>query len=406
MNRYLLATLMVVTGCGGSPPMPPVVRDSAGVTIVENFGPTWGDNEGWSLSETPTLSIGDEARGEDYMFERVVGALRLHDGTIVVANSGTQTLRWYDESGSLRQTVGGSGRDGVMFSSLDWLARFGDEAILAHDAMNLRTSIFASDGTLLKSSSLIMTFQAPPGAVRGVFADSSLLVVRGARHWIRAMQGQPNAPQGLRRGPMLAFRYSSDDGNFLNGMGTYDGSEQIFRTGRTQIVHVTARPFGRNAVLTTAGNNLYIGTQDEYEISVVNNLDSLTTLIRLNRENEPVTQDHIDRYKNARLVNVHSRERAAREARLDSLPFPEAMPAYSTILVDADGNLWVADNQPFGIEQPVWTVFAPAFRMLGTVETPLRFTIFDIGSDYVLGRWQEPDGTESIRVYALEKLQP
>jgi hypothetical protein len=186
-------------------------------------------------------------------------------------------------------------------------------------------------------------------------------------------------------------------------LGTYLGSEQIFRTGRTQIVHVTARPFGRNAVLTTAGNNLYAGNQDVYEIRVINNLDSLTTLVRLDRENAPVTQEHIDRYKNARLANVHARDRAAREARLDSLPFPETMPAYSTILVDTEGNLWVADHQPFGNEQPVWTVFDSTYRMLGTVETPVRLTIFDIGSDYVLGRWRESNGAESIRVYSLEK---
>ena len=406
MKRYLLAIVIVATGCGGAPPLPPVVRDSSGITIVENFGPTWRDNEGWTLSEVPTVSIGDSTAGENYMFDRVVGALRLPDGTIVVANRGTQELRWYERSGSFRPSVGRSGSGGVTFSGLDWLGRYGDESIIAYDAMNLRVSVFAADGTVLNTSSLIMTFQAPPGEVRGVFADSSLLVVRGARHWIRAMQGQPNAPQGLRRGPTMAFRYSSENGDFMNPLGIYSGSEQIFRTGRTQIVHVTPRPFGRNAVLTAAGDDLYVGTQDEYEIKVLNNLESQTAIIRLERENAPVTQDHIDRYKNARLVNVHSRERAAREARLDSLPFPETMPAYSKILVDTEGNLWVADHQPFGNEQPVWTVFDPTYRMLGTVETPLHFTIFDIGSDYVLGRWRESDGAESIRAYALNKTQP
>jgi hypothetical protein len=106
------------------------------------------------------------------------------------------------------------------------------------------------------------------------------------------------------------------------------------------------------------------------------------------------------------MANVHARERADREAQLDSLPYPEAMPAYSNILVDTEGNLWVADDRPFGVEQPVWNVFDPSHRLLGAVETPLRLTVFDIGSDYVLGHWREPSGAESIRVYALEKPQP
>ena len=337
------------------------------------------------------------------MFDRIIGGLRLSDGTILVANNGSQELRWYDGSGSFVRSVGRNGEGGARFSSLAWLGRFGEESVIAYDAMNLRTTIFAPDGTVEHSSSLIMTFQAPPGAVEGAFADSSLLVVRGARHWIRAMQGQPNAPQGLRRGPTLAFRYSSDDGSFLNGLGSYNGSEQIFRTGRTQIVHVNARPFGRNAVITTYGNDLYVGTQDEYEIKIFSNLDTLKAVVRLDRENAPVTEEILDAYKNARLTNVHSRERASRQAQLDSLPFPETMPAYSDILVDTEGNLWVADHKPFGGEQPVWNVFDPSHRLLGAVETPVRLTIFDIGPDYVMGRWQEADGTESVRVYGLEK---
>jgi len=403
MKRYLLAGLIGLIGCGGSPSLPPVVRDSSGVTIVENFGPSWGGSDAWTVSELPTLDIGDSTRGEQYTFDRIVGALRYPGGAIVVANAGTQELRWYDAGGSFQQSVGGAGTGGVTFTSLAWLGRFGDASVLAYDGMNLRTTVFATDGTLEHSSSLIMTFQAPPGAVGGVFADSTLLVVRGARHWIRAMQGQPNPPQGLRRGPTLAFRYSWEDGSFMNGLGSYSGSEQIFRTGRTQIVHVNARPFGKNSVLTAAGNNLYVGTQDSYEIRVLNNLDTLKALVRLQRDNAPVTQSHIDRYKNARLANVHSRERAAREAQLDSLPWPETMPAYSSILVDTDGNIWVADHRPFGVEQPVWNVFDSSYHMLGSVETPPQLTIFDVGPDYILGRWRESNGSELIRVYGLEK---
>jgi hypothetical protein len=403
MKRFLVATVIVATGCGGAPSLPPVVRDSAGVTIVQNFGPTWSRNEAWTVSEEPTLNIGDSTRGEDYIFSRVVGALRLPDGNIVVANNRTQQLRWYGSDGSFQLDAGGAGAGGVTFNNLSWLGRFGGESVIAFDGMNLRTSIFGADGSLQYSNSLIMTFQAPPGSVRGVFADSSFLVVRGARHWVRAMQGQPNPPQGLRRGPTLAFRYNSHDGSFLNTLGTYSGTEQIFRTGRTQIVHVNPRPFGKDAVLAVSGNNVLVGTQDSYEIRVINNLDTLKALVRLQRENPPVTQAQIDRYKSARLTNVHPRERADREAQLDSLPWPETMPAYSDILVDTEGNLWVAEHRPFGVEQPVWNVFDDSYHLLGSVETPLQLTIFDIGADYILGRWREPDGTESVRMYALVK---
>ena len=129
MNKYLLATMIVAVACSGESSLPPVVSDSAGVTIVENFGPTWSRNEAWSVSVAPTLSIGDAAQGEDYAFERVVGALRLSDGTIVVANRATQELRWYDASGSFQLSVGRTGTGGVTFSNLANGRGTGDDAI-------------------------------------------------------------------------------------------------------------------------------------------------------------------------------------------------------------------------------------------------------------------------------------
>ena len=35
-----------------------VVRDSAGVTIVTNLGPQWGEGEGWRLTESPVFDLG------------------------------------------------------------------------------------------------------------------------------------------------------------------------------------------------------------------------------------------------------------------------------------------------------------------------------------------------------------
>ena len=78
----------------------PEVTDSAGVEIVENTRPKWPDGGGWRLSASAKLDIGVVEGDDEYQFFEITGAVELGDGRIVVANSGTGELRFFDASGS------------------------------------------------------------------------------------------------------------------------------------------------------------------------------------------------------------------------------------------------------------------------------------------------------------------
>ena len=54
----ILAALSAACGGGGSTSHEPVVRDSAGIRIVENSGPAWAEDTAWRLSAEPVLTIG------------------------------------------------------------------------------------------------------------------------------------------------------------------------------------------------------------------------------------------------------------------------------------------------------------------------------------------------------------
>ena len=53
--------------------------------------------------------------------------------------------------------------------------------------------------------------------------------------------------------------------------------------------------------------------------------------------------------------------------------------------------------------RPETAVFDPDGVMLGVVETPKRFRIYEIGSDYVLGRGADDLDVEHIQIYDLLK---
>jgi hypothetical protein len=61
--------------CGGAEETPhgAVVRDSAGIVIVESYSPQWRDGGGWSLSREPLVQIGSVEGAPEYQFSRIEG---------------------------------------------------------------------------------------------------------------------------------------------------------------------------------------------------------------------------------------------------------------------------------------------------------------------------------------------
>ena len=64
----------------------------------------------WSLSAEPIVSIGGADERDGYLLHQVVGATRLGDGRIVIANGSTLQLRYYDPQGNHLFDAGGEAR--------------------------------------------------------------------------------------------------------------------------------------------------------------------------------------------------------------------------------------------------------------------------------------------------------
>jgi long-subunit acyl-CoA synthetase (AMP-forming) len=50
-----------------------------------------------------------------------------------------------------------------------------------------------------------------------------------------------------------------------------------------------------------------------------------------------------------------------------------------------------------------WLVFDTAGSWLGTVDTPARFTLNEIGADYILGVVRDSLDVQYVQMYRLEK---
>jgi len=401
----MAATAIVVAaacGCGAAGAADAIVRDSAGVRIVESRGPAWDDGREWRLSPEPVVSIGAVDAEPEYQLFGVRALTRLGDGTIVLANAGSQEIRWYDRHGRFLRSAGSEGSGPGEFTALGWLGVLPGDSVVAFDGRLRRLSLFAPDGTFVRSS--VPQAEGKPGLDYPVFlaamADGSLL----AFGRVLELEGMSEGPL---RVPMVVYRFDVD-GALLDSLGTVYGWETqvvIRRSAGTVAMTIGDRPFARNTALTAWGDRYVVGTPTSYELTVHRLNGSLLAIVRLLRDNAAVTAADIEAYKSLMLENIDDEnQRRARRQELDDLDFPAEAPAFgSVILVDTEGDLWVSEFFVRIDQGMAWQVFGPDYRLLGTVRTPARFAPRYIGDDIVLGVWRDELDVEYVQGYALIK---
>jgi hypothetical protein len=92
---------------GSDAPEPVIVRDSAGIRIVENY--TAAGPHPWRVDAEPVVEIGADENDSTQLLFRVSGALLLSDERIVLSHGPAPMVRWYSPDGVFEA---GTGRPG------------------------------------------------------------------------------------------------------------------------------------------------------------------------------------------------------------------------------------------------------------------------------------------------------
>ena len=398
MRTCAVLTLLTLTlACGQDPQtsggLVSEARDSAGILIVENARPPDGSRLGWRIGPEPAASIGVLEGEEPYMLHWVGGATRLPDGRIVVANGGTQEVRVFDADGEHLTTWGGDGGGPREFMSLVGVGRWPGDSIAAWYAGNLGVSIFNSEG---------------------VFARTLFLRSEQSVNWLRPR------PEAVRQdGFIMSRRELEEDlsvvveiwdgaGSLSASLGQHSGDEVILTTndrGSRVITHIA---YGRRLVRGLWGDLVVVSPTSSYEIRAFREDGTLDRIVR--REHTPRVPVEADRAPYIEDVMVYYRaadvpepvmEAARRE--FGSVPLAKFFPAFTSVMTDAAGHLWVEEYEFPREDRPgvLWTVFDPMGQVLGFVETPEGLEIFEIGEDYILGTTEDELEVEYVQVWPL-----
>jgi hypothetical protein len=399
----LLVCPVLLAACGDSSARATpatMVRDSAGVAIVENPAEA-ADSLGWRIASRPELDVGGGATPSDQLFQ-ALAATRLSDGRVVVANSGTHELRFYGPDGRHLLSAGRQGDGPGEFRHLGWVGRLAGDTLAAWDDVQGRLSVFDPRGRFVRA----FTPRELPGVfprLHGAFADGSLVVATGVD-----LARLPAAGQVWR--DTAAYVRVGPAGEKLDELGRFPGTEQFaaLPPGGRGAFTIDTRPFARRTVTAVRGERLYVGTGDEYEVAVHDASGRLERLIRKEHRPLAVTAGDREDYR-ASIVNLggsgDAQARREQERMLEAAPYPDAMPPYTGLRVDPDGYLWVEEavrpgERGAGVP---WSVFDPEGRLLGTLRIPPALYVLEIGRDYVLGRARDESEVEHLRLYRLER---
>jgi hypothetical protein len=377
----------------------PVVRDSAGIRIVENTAAAWEDGEEWTIDPEPVLTIGGE---EDPLF-RVSRVVRLSDGRIAVGNSGAFELRFYDaDGGALLNTVGREGEGPGEFRHLRGPDRLAGDSLLVWDDRQYRGTVFGPDGNLAR---LVEIGENPygyrsPRAV-DVFDDGSLLCRASAQDENTRFPGHY----------AQAFMHCAADGTPLADLGVHRGG--ACATVDRCIVGL----FGPRSSTATGEDVLYYGYGPAFEIQTIGFDGSQRASIRRAYQPIPITDADLEAFKAEMRAALPEERHPAVERIFDEQDVPATMPSFRRMEVDALGHLWVLEyDEARPIFNPFpgaptraadrasrWSVFDEEHSFLGTVAVPPELRITQIGRDFVLGVHTDELGVERVRMYRLNR---
>lgn len=100
----------------------------------------------WHLSDQPVLDIGTAQGEEPYELQSAASSLRLADGRVLVANTGSSEIRVYDSAGHYVSAIGRRGAGPGEFTGTIQLALTPAGGFLAYDPGQERLSVYDSAG--------------------------------------------------------------------------------------------------------------------------------------------------------------------------------------------------------------------------------------------------------------------
>lgn len=396
-----------------------VVRDSAGIRIIESSGPAW-NGDGWMVADTPSVVIGRRRGDERYLLGWVNwrnGAVVLRDGRIAVLDGRSAQIRVYSAEGEHIEDWGRRGEGPGEFNSYPaHIFPYRGDSILVSEE-TLQFSVFDDAGRFGRRATPWMRLSqwydlrdiVDRGIVRSAGNCCEFLgpLPTGAL-LLSTPEMIPNTGSGMKRSSIITA-VVPDTGGVADSVGVFDGG--LYRPGAAPGGLPGGFHFQPSFSVAVGNGGYHVTEGNSYSIDAYDANGRLARIIRLGREPRPVTDEVKAAYEaelREELLGYGDRLEGgspdeAIERRL-SIPYPPHLPTFESLHVDPEGNIW-ARQERYGAADDTdeFFVFAADGRYLGIVEVPANLWVFQIGSDFILAQFRDELDVVYVHLYRIEK---
>lgn len=325
------------TGAGVS------IADSAGVRLVR-----FDDLAALPVPEratTPAFEVGVEPGSELF---RVSAGRFLESGTLTIGNGGTGEILYVDGAGDVVRRVGGQGEGPGEFAAITSFVDVRGDTLAVYDVRIGRLTVLDPEGAVVAVRRL-----EPPSRV----VDLVPLAI-GDEGRVLAVQGDARifAMSGVRRdtAPLMVIQPSSA----VDTIGRWPAKEWSFAsTGRGSFR--TEVGFGRSLEASGRDGMAVIGSTDTLVLTVVDAAGEEVMRIEGRAPNRPVPHAQVERWRADRLANLPDDAPPPIRAAIESAPYNETFPAFSGLLLDGDGRIWIGEAPAVGAADRRWLVLGP-----------------------------------------------
>lgn len=373
-----------------------VVRDSAGVTLVENARLPEGAG-GWSLGAEPTVEIGVLEGDAAYQLYNVRDARRLPDGRLAILDGGSSRVRIYGPDGVHQADWGGEGEGPGEFGAPQALVAWAGDSLAVWDGRFRRLTVFGLDGSLGRTVPLPSVEGLSTTRYADVLADGTLVV--------SSTQFDGTPASGRIRMP-VAVAVVEPEGALVASLGTHPGAESVMYV-TPQTVNIFRNPYLPQYVLTATDDQVLIAQTERFEWGFWGLDGGLDRVVRLDEPRHVVTDAERAAELEQSLADVPEERRAGVRRTWEEVPMPDTLNAMETVVVDRTGHVWVRAETLASTESPApWFVTDPTGQAVARMTLPARLQVYDIGPDWLLGVTTDDLDVERVQLWPLRRTTP
>jgi hypothetical protein len=317
-------------------------------------------------------------------------------GGIVVSNARNQQLCFFSADGRLLKAVGRRGSGPGEFQAMGDVSLYRGDSIVVSDPMLKRISVFGPRGEpgrefRVESPDTLGGHHSTVALANGEFLLGFNLV--------RTMAPQKDAvvfhEQFVRATPdgILGARVARvvQGEHFVQALDRNFGGSAYWslQWGREMAISPVAAGF----VHGDGGDNIV----REYDPA-----GRIVTTHVLPLARQAITPEIIAAFKARELAAAKPARRAEIEKMVEEMPYPKQMPAFTNIIADPDGPVWV-EQYPHGLVSPVWLRLDRTSRLAGSYQLPARFRLLAVRADRACGVGRDADDLETVYCFNVPK---